>query len=185
MLCVHTPVHGGVVRRFGWSWLICAIFFLLNLRDLLQRVSPQNQAMAPNQVWLNLIPLFNLVWIFITVSRVRESLQAEYRSRGWTPQGDFGYGLGLAAAILSILNWGLLGLAGFICWIIYWVKMSEFKNVLRQAPAGWMPARQGPVASAPPAPTGATATAAGSCPFCGTTHGVGARFCSMCGRSIV
>ena len=165
-------------------WLIVAIFFLLNLRDLLDRVSPQNQAMSPDQVWLNLIPLFNLVWIFITVSRVRESLQAEYRSRGWTPQGDFGYRLGLAAAILSVLSWGPLGLAGFICWIIYWVRMSELKNVLRQAPAVWMPAQQGPVASAPVAPAGATGTAAGSCPFCGTAHVSGARFCSSCGRPV-
>jgi hypothetical protein len=165
-------------------FLVVGFFFLLNLRDLLQRISPQNQAMEPNQVWLNLIPLFNLVWIFITVIRVRESLQAEFRSRGWAPQGDFGYGLGLAAAILSILNWGPLGVAAFICWIIYWVRMSELKNLLRQAPASGLAAQQWPNATSPVGPASPAAAAAATCAFCGTANVSGARFCNSCGRPV-
>ena len=117
--------------------LIVGFFFLLNLRDLLSRVSPHNRMMQPDQVWLNLIPLFNLVWIFITIIRVRDSVRYEFQSRSWAPNGDFGYGVGLAAAILSILSWGPLGLAALVCWIIYWVRISELKNQLAQPPAGW------------------------------------------------
>ena len=93
--------------------------------------------MRPDQVWLNLIPLFNLVWMFITVIRVRDSVRYEFQSRDWAPNGDFGYGVGLAAAILSIVSWGPLGLAAFVCWIIYWVRTSELKNeLLAQPPRG-------------------------------------------------
>ncbi len=164
--------------------IVVAIFFLLTLQDLLRQVHPANRAMTPGQVWLNLIPVFNLVWMFVTVIKVRDSLQAEYQTRGWVPQGDFGFGIGLAAAILSILNWGPLGLAGLICWIIYWVRMSELKNLLRQAPAGWTLAPQGPGTSAPVSSAGSTTTAAGTCAFCGTAHFPGARFCSSCGRPV-
>jgi hypothetical protein len=161
--------------------LLVAIFFLLSLQDLLRQVHPGNRAMRPGEVWLNLIPVFNLVWIFITVIRVRDSVEAEFRSRGWAPQGDFGFGVGLAAAILTIVSWGPLGLAALICWIVYWVRTSELRNQMRLAPAGWVPAQQGPGATAPVIPVGSAA----ACPYCGTAHGPGARFCSSCGRPVV
>ena len=76
-------------------YIVVGVFFLLNLRDLLRVVSPQNRAMQPDQVWLNFIPLFNLVWMFITVIRVRDSVQAEFADpRSGRPQGDFGFGVG-------------------------------------------------------------------------------------------
>jgi hypothetical protein len=170
-----------VVAYFALFWVV-GVFFLLNLRDLLEGVSPQNRAMSPGKVWLNFIPIFNIVWIFITVIRVRDSLWAEFQSRGWAPRGDFGYSLGIAAAILSIVNWGLFGLAALVCWIVYWVRMSEIKNLLRQAPAGWLPAQQWTSSPTAPAASGATT---GTCPYCGAMSGPGARFCRSCGRSIV
>lgn len=113
-------------------WIVVGFFFLLNLRDLLLQVNPQYRAMQPNQVWLNFIPIFNIFWMFFTIVRVRDSVQREYQARNWAPKGDFGFGVGLAAAILTILNWGPLGLAGLICWIIYWSKEADLKNQLVQ-----------------------------------------------------
>jgi hypothetical protein len=115
------------------------VFFLMALRGVLEKVSPQNRAMAPEHVWLNLIPVFNLGWFIYTVAKVRDSAKAEYYSRGWPVEGDFGYNVGLAAGIVGIcavvLSWVPvidfgLGVAALVCLIVYWVKMADLKNRL-------------------------------------------------------
>ena len=48
-------------------------------------------------MWLNLIPFFGFVWLFITVTKVSESLKYEYRERGLHRRDEtYGYGLGIA-----------------------------------------------------------------------------------------
>ena len=98
----------GGFRSLLWLVVIAAIlivpwlFFLINLRGLLEKVSPSNRAMPPEQVWLNFIPVFNLGWFIYTVAKVRDSVKAEYYSRGWAVEADSGYNIGLAAGILGI-----------------------------------------------------------------------------------
>jgi hypothetical protein len=136
----------------GWGWaaavggiillgifLIPWFFFLLNLQNLLHRVSDQNRAMPAGNVWLNFIPVFNLGWFIYTVTKVRDSVRAEYQSRNWQPEGDFAYNVGLAAGVLAIvaffmgwvpvLGWAV-GIAEVVCWILYWLKTAELKNKL-------------------------------------------------------
>jgi hypothetical protein len=130
--------------------LVPMFFFLLNLHNLLERIDPRNRAMAPAHVWLNFIPIFNLYWVVYTVMKVRDSVRAEYAGRGWAPDGDFGYSVGMTAAVLVIvlfffgwipvINW-LMGIAFLICWIMYWLKTSELKG--RLGPQG-MPRAGGP-----------------------------------------
>ena len=50
--------------------LIPKIFYCLTLQKCLTRCSPQCRTLVPGQVWLLLIPLFDLVWHFIVVTRV-------------------------------------------------------------------------------------------------------------------
>ncbi|MFH0916194.1 MAG: hypothetical protein V1912_07065 [bacterium] len=178
------------MRGFGgwmWGWsapaavggiillgiiLIPWFLFLLNLQTTLNRVSDRNRAMPSGHVWLNFIPIFNLGWFIYTVTKVRDSVKAEYQSRGWTPDGDFGYNVGLTAGILAIasffigwvpvLGWGI-AIALLVCWIIYWLKTSDLKNRLGQG-SGWQgstpyppyPPYPGSPGSAPGAGPGAT-----------------------------
>ncbi len=140
--------------------LLPMIFFLLTLRNLLRQVSPQNQVMTPNSVWLNLIPLFGTIWMFVTIVRVRDSVSAEFRSRGLAPAGDFGFGVGIAYAILMLFA----GIPGMVCWIIYWVKIADLKTQLAQSqpalsqttspqgPSQWAPAQQKPQPWSQPQP---------------------------------
>ncbi len=142
---------------WGWNWgwggfwsllwlvVIAAIlivpwlFFLINLRGLLEKVSPSNRAMPPEQVWLNFIPVFNLGWFIYTVAKVRDSVKAEYYSRGWAVEADSGYNIGLAAGILGIctailgrlpvIGWAV-GVGALICWIIYWLRTADLKHRL-------------------------------------------------------
>ena len=130
---------------FLWVMFVLAVlvtpwvFFLMTLRGLLEKVSPPNRAMPPEHVWLNFIPVFNLGWFIYTVAKVRDSVRAEYDSRGWPLEGDFGYNVGLAAGIVGIcsvvLGWVPVidfgvGVAALICWILYWLKIADLRNRL-------------------------------------------------------
>lgn len=144
--------------RWEWSsewggWLLGAIggiaflvilaipwfFFLLNLQNLLNRVEPRNRAMSAGHVWLNFIPIFNLGWFLYTVVKIKESVEAEYRSRNRPLENDMGYNVGLVTGVLGIasfflgwipvLGWGM-AIAQLICWVLYWLKTAELKERL-------------------------------------------------------
>jgi hypothetical protein len=130
--------------------LIPMIFFLIAQQDVLKAIKPENRTIQPNEVWLQLIPLFNLYWQFIVVDRISDSIRNEIVERhpvsfGATSNSAFPiytderptYNLGRAYCILGLI--GVLGFfilfplffAGFaatICWILYWVQIAEHKN---------------------------------------------------------
>ncbi|MCC6288214.1 MAG: hypothetical protein IT249_10050 [Chitinophagaceae bacterium] len=116
--------------------LIPAIFFLLTLQKTLHAVSPGNRLMQPGHVWLLLIPVFNIIWIFITVARIADSIKNECsRLSIPTTESRPTYGIGLVMSILWICGFipviGMIAsLAGVICWIIYWVKVNDYKNII-------------------------------------------------------
>jgi hypothetical protein len=137
---------GGValVLIFLGVFLTIAILFLLTQYNTLKAIQPQNRTMSPGEVWLQLIPLFNLVWQFIVVQRISESISRELSSNTFSfeenqpiqlyQQGNKPtYQMGMAMCVLNVLALvPLLGalarLAGVICWIIYWVQLSNYKN---------------------------------------------------------
>jgi hypothetical protein len=129
-------------------FLIPMIFFLIAQQNTLRAVSPQNRKMQPGEVWLQLIPLFGLVWKFIVVSRIAQSIRAEINERNtnsflgdanpvfandYTPLPT--YNIGLAYCILGlcgfipILGW-LATIGWLVCWIIYWTQIVAYKNKL-------------------------------------------------------
>ncbi len=113
------------------------IVYLTTLSGVLKQCDPRNRSMEPGQVYLNLIPCFGAVWIFITVNRISESLRHEYDDRGIDAPGDYGHNLGVTYAALVLAGLipyigALFGLAGLVCWILYWVKMAEYKRELAE-----------------------------------------------------
>ena len=132
-------------------FLIPVIFFLITQQNTLKAVQPQNRFMSPGEVWLQLIPLFGIVWQFFVVTRISKSIKKELASSN---QFSFEenpydyvdlesdrptYQVGMAMAILftcSILPIpvfeGLCTLAGIICWIVYWVNLSQCKTQIEQ-----------------------------------------------------
>ena len=115
-------------------FLIPAIFFLLTLQNTLKAISEENRKMPPANVWLMFIPLFNIVWQFIMVDRIAQSIGAEC-SRLNIPvkENKPTYGIGLAWNICNFLTIipFIGGLASLVTFIIYWVKVSEFKNLIK------------------------------------------------------
>jgi hypothetical protein len=117
-------------------FLIPTIFYLVTLQRTLEAISIENRKMPPGQVWLLLIPLFNLVWQFIVVSNIAESIAAECQKLS-IPANEPKptNGIGMAKNILGLCGIiPLLGvvcsLASLVCWIIYWVKVAEYKNLI-------------------------------------------------------
>ncbi len=134
------------------------IFFLMTLHKLLKKCRSRNRTMEPGHVWLNLIPCFQLVWQFITVVRIEETLKEEFRDRGiGRRQDSYGRSIGLAACIMGIvanvvgkigdaadkinpqqgdefhaldyLSW-ILMVVTLILFVTYWFKMAGYSRQL-------------------------------------------------------
>jgi len=118
----------------GLTVFIC---YMLTLQKALSRVSPRNRLMEPGQVWLNLIPCFNIVWMFITVSRVSDSLKHEFTDLDLDDRSDYGKTIGLLylafnfGGIIPILGI-VLGIASLVMFIVYWVKIAGYSGQLAQ-----------------------------------------------------
>ena len=115
--------------------VIPTIFYLITLQRALGRCQVQNQKMQPGLVWLMLIPFFNLVWHFIIVNHIADSLEREFASRNIISEPSPGKSVGLAMCILSVCGIipyvGMLaGIGQLVCWIIYWVKIAGFSSKL-------------------------------------------------------
>jgi hypothetical protein len=110
--------------------LVPTIIYLAALQKALQRCAPESRTMPPGQVWLMLIPLFNVFWQFIVVLRLASSLRNEFLRRQLPlAEPEPGKTLGLAMCVLIATSWiPILGMftgpASLVCWILYWVKIA-------------------------------------------------------------
>jgi hypothetical protein len=127
-----------------------AILFLLNQHNTLKAIQPENRLISPGQVWLQLIPIFNLVWRFIVVTRVSDSIKREFES--WQNDSILGlpdaqaaqllnerptYNIGIAYCVLACCTMiPILGafaaIAYLVCWIIYWVRLAEYRRMIER-----------------------------------------------------
>ncbi len=117
--------------------LLPTIFYLITLQNTLHQVKFENRKMQPGQVWLCLIPLFGVIWQFFVVNGIADSLRLEFQQRNIKVDEERpGSGIGMAYCILeccSIIPFVgfLTSLPAFVCWIIYWVKISNYKATLQ------------------------------------------------------
>jgi len=51
------------------------MYFLITQQNTLKAIQQQNRLMRPGEVWLQLIPLFGIVWQFIVVTRISDSIR--------------------------------------------------------------------------------------------------------------
>jgi hypothetical protein len=132
---------------FLLAFIIPAICFFITQQNTLKSIQPQNRMMTPGQVWLQMIPLFNLVWQFIVVARISQSIAKELSGEGLfsfeaaetrtVVDTKPTYGIGISYCILycfMIIPFikALAVIPLIICWIIYWVKLAGYKRQIQQ-----------------------------------------------------
>ena len=119
--------------------IIPKIFYLVTLQSTFNSISVENRKMPAGNVWLLLIPVFSIIWHFIVVGNLSDSIKAEALSKKlFLNEARPAYSVGLAMcildcfAIIPVLNI-ITVLISLICWIIYWVKINGYKNMLFSA----------------------------------------------------
>lgn len=129
-------VIGGISLLVGIAVaIVLCILFKKNYEAI---PAEHRQQFEPSQVWLLLIPLFNLYWTFVVVLRLSASYKSFFDAQGVTTVGDCGRGIGMAYAICTVcsiipcLNYAT-GPAALILLIIYLVKVFDLRSKVLQA----------------------------------------------------
>ena len=89
--------------------------------------------------------VFILVFQFYMVNKIADSIEAEYRSRNLPVEPRPTYQIGLVMCVCSaatlvgqvpVLSFFsmIAAVAGFVVWIMYWVKTAEWKNKIKFLP---------------------------------------------------
>lgn len=121
-----------VIRLLIW------LFYANTVRRTLLLIAPENRLMAPNLAWLLAVPLLNIYWNFVVASRLADSLTNEFFDRKIAEEENPGRANGMLYAWLFLLsNIPLppfilitIGLLSMVYFIVYWVKVNNFRNML-------------------------------------------------------
>lgn len=144
ILAITGPAALVFVIIFLFVVLFPFVFYLMTLKSVIKEIGPENRKMPPDHVWLTLIPIFGIVWQFFIVIKMAESLKLELKKRNvYAIEEKPGYKIGIAYCILfscSIIpGIGILmTFAGFACWIIYWIKINDYRNTLIENPLNYL-----------------------------------------------
>ena len=120
---------------------VTAILYLRTLDRALLRCSPESRTMSPGKVWLLVIPLVNLIVQFLVVINIAKSLHNEFARRSVPSSKSTrapGRVVGLAMCTLTLVSFvpfigPVASIAGFVCWIVYWVKIANYSRILEGA----------------------------------------------------
>jgi hypothetical protein len=119
---------------FLLAFLVPYVFFLLTLYRAAAQISIGNRRLIPAQVWLLLIPLFNLIWMFVVINKLASSIKSEcdrlhiaYSQP--TPTKDIGNIYALLAIASLMPKIGLFfGIGALVCCTIYWTQVAYFRR---------------------------------------------------------
>lgn len=131
---IQAAIAVFLIRTLIWG------FYANAIRKTLLLVAPANRLMTPNQAWLLMVPFFNIYWNFAVASRLADSLTNEFYDRKIAEEENPGRAAGIWYAWLFLLtNIPLppfilvaVFLLSIIYFIVYWVKVSNFRNLLAE-----------------------------------------------------
>lgn len=142
-------LEGGIVPAivavFG-AMLIPFAFYLMTLQNALKAIAPANRKLQPGQVWMMFIPFFNIVFVFIAISRLNESMRLEAPGHRMDSNFRSTYTLGMVMSVLAVAyfvtmfldpgGWisGTVGVAAFVCWIMHWMRVADFRRKVEATP---------------------------------------------------
>lgn len=123
------------------------VLFHLTLQRTMDAVSEKNRQMSGGSVWLNLIPVFNLVFPFIFNNALKNSIELEYFDRKITKPVSLGSGVVLyplmilVSIFFSVLFYNsgdvaysllssLAGIVNIVGQIVFWTQVANHKRML-------------------------------------------------------
>jgi hypothetical protein len=113
------------------------------MQKAMEACHPVSRSAEPESVWLTFIPLFGLVWQFVCVVRISDSIAREYHRRGWHSDEDRpGRELGIVAGVVICIavllrvffpgmhpGFGfLLTLAMCLCMFLHTSRLNSFRE---------------------------------------------------------
>ena len=125
--------------------LIFVIYLCLAGKKTLLLIKEENRCITPSQVWLLLIPFFNIYWNFMFMRRMVDSLNNEFYDRQVAveenPTEKYGY---FFAGTFLVYNFPLPIFIGFVVYIlsiialiVYIAKLNEYKKLLEDETLGF------------------------------------------------
>ncbi len=125
--------------------LVILFFFYRVLYRTFLLIKPENRKLPAYTVWLLFLPGFNIVWLFVVVGALTDSLAKELESRNYEVPRQPAFRPGMGYAVFTVLGllpylttikeermWviGLIGVVQLIFMVQYWMKISWYKRVL-------------------------------------------------------
>jgi hypothetical protein len=121
------------------TFLVPAILFLRTQQNVLSAIWPENRRMHPGLVWLQLVPLFNYVWVFFVVRRIADSLAKQYAAF----QSDSVFGIPDEAAIKAIGKKPTYGIGLAYCLLLFSMPLTIiFFNLFNDSTMAAAPSRE-------------------------------------------
>lgn len=128
-------------------FFVPAVLFLLTQQRTIRLIQPHNRRIEPGEVFLQLVPLFGMVWQFFVVIRLSDSIRKELGETTFSFEGTpvvhsakearptFRIGI-IYCTLFSCYILPFIGrylfLGGMICWVIYWVQLYRYKKKLEE-----------------------------------------------------
>lgn len=120
--------------------LVIWLLFANTIRTTLKLIREENRCILPSQAWFIALPFFNIYWNFVVVRKLTDSLNNEFFDRKMAveenPTQKQGY---MYAGGYMISNLPLPPFIGFtasiitfVGFVLYWVKIYEYKKLLRE-----------------------------------------------------
>lgn len=151
LLLPGTYIFFQTILVFMGIFLIPYILFIRTQYTTIKSIQPANRLIQPYEVWLQLVPVFGLIWQFIVVSRMADSIRNEYQSQqhiSFLGIGDgelqekikerVTYTTGFWFAVLLVCSFipviGLfIGIATLALWFTYWRQLIYHRDIILQS----------------------------------------------------
>lgn len=117
----------GIMSLIGFAMVIWVAYSMM---DALSALPEQYRELSPAVPWLLLVPLVNIVVLFLVFIKVPDSLKAFLEANGDTAHGDCGRSNGLIGSILYII--GCTFPIGLVLLVMSLLKISQAKQTVRQ-----------------------------------------------------
>lgn len=128
------------------AFLVAFILFLVTQQQILKLIEPEQRRMPPGQVWLQLVPLFGLVWQFIVIARLSKSIHNQltfssgdsiFDAREKIPDkptyvSGITYAVVMCATVIPLpFGKTIIAAVALGNWVNYWIDLNRYRKKLK------------------------------------------------------